>query len=175
MSTVEISTVDKSTVYFSTPPDFLDQIEAHGCKQGQRQARSEVWADRKRQKKSFLKPDENWFWSRQWQVVFWVSLVHSVGNDCRIYGTVFTGFTAVFASNGSDLGIFVSSWLVMGTLALPLKCIFLDFPNVFCSGIFNKSEYFCHRKIFWVRACGPYLYWQYLNIDILNFSEWKLE
>ena len=26
-------------------------------------------------------------------------------NDCWIYGSVFTGFTAVFASNGSDLGI----------------------------------------------------------------------
>ena len=29
-------------------------------------------------------------------------------NECRIYGSVFTGFTAVFASNGSDLGIFVT-------------------------------------------------------------------
>ena len=28
--------------------------------------------------------------------------------DCRIYVTVFTGFTTVFASNGPDLGIFVT-------------------------------------------------------------------
>ena len=51
-------------------------------------------------------------------MVFWCSLVQLVGrtmfgavgaeNDCRIYGSVFTGFTAVFASNGSDLGIFVT-------------------------------------------------------------------
>ena len=51
------------------------------------------------------------FWDfLQSAVVFWGSLVQLVGeeNNCRIYGTVFTGFTAVFASNGSDLGIFVT-------------------------------------------------------------------